>query len=999
MLVCFMACFMTAMAQISGTVVSANDGDPISGATVKVKGASLGTVTDVNGNFSIKTEAGKTLVVSYIGMETKEVKAKNGMRIQLAEDENLLDDIIVTGYGNFKKSSFTGAASNVNTAALEDVPVTSIEDKLAGAVPGVSISSNSGNPGAVAVIRVRGMGSLNAGNQPLVVVDGTPIADGNMDEFSGNYSDAGTSILASLNSNDIESLTVIKDAAAASLYGSRAANGVIVITTKSGKQGKTHVDFKADLGYSDMAINYRPQLSGQQRRDLLQLGLKNFGINQMGMGAEDAAAFAEENIDDFAPIPEMGWANWKKALFRTGVHKNYQASVSGGSDNTKFYVSAAYTDQEGIIKNQGMERTTFNANLSHHFGRFDVNYTSQLSMMNQDVTFEGTSYDGAIANYCFFQHPSEGPYNEDGSLSEGSGFTGMNPLYEWEHSYDKNKLVRIYNTLKLSYNIWDNLYISEKVAFDYTENNSDVLWDRFSNNGGPDGVMQRMINRQKQLNTQTQLTYNKTFGGHNVDALVGFETEDYNYVYNYMSGMGFPGNLYELTNAGDTDSASNQQDDRLTSFLGRVNYNYVDKYYAGVSLRTDGSSRLAKDNRWGTFWSVSGAWRFTAEEFLKNDILTDGKVRLSYGVNGTRPGSLYAYRNQYTYGTIYNGQSGMAIIGISNPDLKWEKNKTWNLGLDLQFLNRFNLTVDYYQRRTTDLIYSLPVSMTPGYISSSSGGHTTPQNIGSMENKGIEVTLNANIFKTKDFQWDASLNFGHNSNKLTKIDGEQDEIVDGPLIHRVGEAYYSYYMYEYAGVDPETGSELYYINGDGDDARETTTDASMANKTIVGKHEPAIEGGFATSLRWKFIDFNMNWAFSVGGDAFDYATWQHSNGGSYLYYGATPAYYDVDKMWKQPGDIASQPRFEYGNSTVSSSRWLMPTDYLRLKSVTVGFSAPKEWLKKINISRARVFFSASNLLTVKSKTLFVDPEMPVDGCCTFETPALRTYTFGIDLSF
>lgn len=377
-------------------------------------------------------------------------------------------------------------------------------------------------------------------------------------------------------------------------------------------------------------------------------------------------------------------------------------------------------------------------------------------------------------------------------------------------------------------------------------------------------------------------------------------------------------------------------------------------------------------------------------------MFNDGKLRVSYGINGTQPSSYYGYQNLYYYGQLYNGASGMAISGIANPDLKWEKNKAFNVGLDLQIANIFNLTFDYYVRTTSDLIYDMPVSAVPGY---EDGGYTTaPQNIGSLRNKGFEMTLTSTNVNTKDFSWQTTLTLAHNSNKVIKLNGE-DEVKSGIFIHKVGEPYYSYYAYEYAGVDPETGAESYYVNDGTADARKTTTNVAEANKVIIGKHQPAIEGGLNNMMRYKMFDLGFTFTFSAGGDCYDGFTYTQRNGGSYNYNGAVPAYYDINEMWKQPGDNAKLPKFQYGSTGVNSSRWIMPTDYLRLKNVTFGITCPKTWLSRAGINKARVYFAASNVFTVKSKDLRVDPEMPADGLCTIETPALRTFTFGLELGF
>ena len=996
-----------AQTSVTGKVTSSDDGEPVVGASVRIIGSKTGTVTDIDGNFSLNVPADAKLEISYIGMNPQTVKASSNMKIVLTSDNKALDEVVVTGYGNFKKSSFTGSASTLSTETLQDVPTVSLEDKLAGGVPGVSMSNASGAPGAVNNIRIRGMGSINAGNEPLFVIDGVPVQSGNLSGFntpgaSNSYNDAGTNVLATLNSNDIESMTVIKDAAAASLYGSRAANGVIVITTKRGSQGKTKINFRSDWGFSNMAIDYRPQLNGDDRRALLWTGLKNYGLYNQELSEADATAFADSKIDQFASKPEAGWTDWKDILFRNGSHQNYEVSLNGGSQNTKFYSSISYTKQQGILYNQGLERFTGNANVTHTFGHFTVNASTLFSKMTQNLSNEGTSYDGTIANYVAWQSPSTTPYNEDGSLNDGSGMFGVNPVFERAHSYDRNYVTRSYNTLSLTYNIWDGLNFTEKLAYDYIGNTEDVLWDKESNNGSPAGVMQRMIFENTQLNTQSQLSYIKSFGKHNVDALLGFETEDYKQNYNYIAGDTYPGKLYEFANASNTSAESLKQSYRMTSWLGRVNYNYDNKYYLGVSYRRDGSSRLARKNRWGNFWSVSGSWRFTDEEFLKSitDVLNDGKIRLSYGVNGTQPSDYYAYMNVYKYGLKYNGEGGMGIVGVGNPDLKWEKNKAFNLGFDLQFINRITVTFDYYTRKTSDLIYDLPVSAIPGYYDGSTYKPTAPQNIGSLENKGFELTVQSVNFKTKDFDWTTTLNMGHNSNKVSKLNGTDNEIIDGVLIHRVGQPYYSYYAYEYAGVDPQTGKELYYINDGTENARKTTTNAAEAKKVIIGKHQTSIEGGLTNNLRWKFIDLGFTFTYALGGDAYDYTSFMHSNGGKYVYNGATPAYYKLSDMWTGPGDTSAKlPKFEYGSAAVHSSRWLMPMDYLRLKNLTLGFSVPRNIVAKAGLDKVRVYFSASNLLTWKSNDLLVDPEMPVNGLCTLQTPSLRTFTFGIDLGF
>ena len=979
--------------QVTGHIVDEN-GEPVIGATIIVKGTSIGTVTDFDGNFSLEVPAnGKQLEVSYVGMEKQIVAVAPNVNVELKSDSQALDEVVVTGYGSFKKSSFTGSASSITTEGLKDIPALNVQDKLAGAVAGVQISSTSGQPGAVASVRIRGMGSINAGNEPLYVIDGVPMQSSNMNGFE--YDDAGNSPLSTINSNDIESMTVIKDAAAASLYGSRAANGVIVITTKRGKAGKTSVNAKADWGFSDMAINYRPTLSGEDRRDILHLGLKNYALND-GMSEAEAIAFADSEIDGFAAKPWSGYTDWRDVLLRKGSHQNYEVNAQGGNEKTKFYASLSYTDQEGISLNSDYKRYTGRASVTHEFGRVKLEASTMFSSTNQHVSNESTSFASPIMCMSMTASPSTYPYNEDGTYSTNfPALNGANPLQTAHLNYNLNKVNRTLNNISADWNIWDNLHLKEVINYDFYNNNASTWWHPESNDGrSSQGVMQRYMMNFSTLNTQTQLFYNKTFGNHTIDALLGFETEDYLLDYTYSNGNTYPTNeLPEITNAADTRAASAYEGYRMVSYLGRVNYDYADRYYASVSFRRDGSSRLARESRWGNFWSASASWRLSQESFMESvhDLITDAKIRASYGVNGTQPEDYYTYMGIYQFGYNYNGQPGSAEYRIDNPNLKWEKNYATNIGFDITFLNRFSMTFDWYNRDTKDLLMEKPISQITGF-------KNMMLNVGSMRNRGFELELKSQNIVNDDFTWVTTLNVAHNKNTLTKLDGLQSEVIDGIAIHRVGSPYHSFYAYEYAGVDPETGKESFYVNGENGD-RSITTNYAEANKILVGSVEPKIQGGLTNSMSYKFIDFSFTLTYSLGGNVFDNAKWLQSNGGTYNYLGQVPSYYDIDKTWKQPGDNAELPQFAYGNTNVVSSRWMMSTNHLRLKNMTLGFTVPSNLLAPLGINRLRAYMSGNNLLTWKSKDLYVDPETRPDGLATFETPTLRTLTFGVEIGF
>ena len=984
--------------KVTGVVTSEEDGLPVIGAAVTVQGTTMGTITDFDGNFSLLNvpESAKNIEVSYVGMKNKVVAIKEVLNIILSPDSELLDEVVVTGYGTFKKSSFTGSASSLSTEKLQDVPALSVSSKLAGGVSGVQITSTSGQPGAVESVRIRGMGSINASNEPLYVIDGVPMYNGDVSGFG--YSQGGTSLLSTINSNDIESMTVIKDAAAASLYGSRAANGVIVITTKKGAAGKTNFNFKSSFGFSDMAINYRPVLNGEDRRELLSHGLYNFYMNEEANATPELAlAYAIANIDKYAAKPWSGYTNWKDLLFQTGSHQNYEFSAQGGSEKTKFYSSMSYTKQEGLTSNSGFERMTGNANVSHTANRVTLDFNSMISFTNQNQMPEGTSYGSPIMVASMTASPSSYPYNEDGTFaSYFPALRGANIVETMKYNYDRNSVFRSMSTASVSWNIWDNLKIKEVFNFDFNQANNRVWWDPRTNDGkSSQGVYQKYMMNRSKWSSQTQLTYDKVIAEkHAVDALLGFETEDYTLDYLYASGTNYPGYLPEIANAGTTRSSSSKSQYRMTSMLGRVNYTYDNKYYLSGSYRRDGSSRLASESRWGNFWSVSGSWRMTQEDFMENvrDILTDVKIRASYGVNGTQPSDYYGYMGIYGYGANYNGKPGASESRIYNPDLSWEKNYATNIGFDVSLWNRLSLSFDWYNRDTKDLLLDQPISQITGFSS-------ILKNVGSMRNRGFEFEIKSTNIASNDWFWTTSLNLGHNKNKLTKLDGLQQEIIGSVTINKVGKPYYSLYAYEYAGVDPETGKESYYINDGTDNSRNTTTNSADANKVIIGSVEPKVSGGLTNFVSWKDFDLNFTFTYSFGGKAYDRARWLHSNGGKDHYYGSVPSYYKIGNMWQKPGDHAKLPQFAFNNVEVESSRWMMSTNHVRLKNITLGYKLPNSIIRRVGLNKVRAYASASNLFTIKSKDLYVDPEVPANGLVMFESPALRTVTFGIEVGF
>lgn len=987
---------------ISGKVVD-ETGEPVIGANVLVKGTTNGEITDINGNFSIQTDRDQvTLVVSYVGYTRQEVKAMTGklVRVVMSPDINLMEEVVVTGYGTFKKSAYAGSASSVKGEMMKDVPALSFKDLLQGNAPGVQFTSTSGQPGASSSLRIRGMGSFNASNSPLYVIDGVPVRSGTINTMS---SDAGLDIMSTINSSDIESVTVIKDAAAASLYGSRAANGVVLITTKKGKTGKATVSLKADWGKSDFAMDYRPVMGGEERRQYIYDGLIA-GQLRNGKSEADARAYADGEIDDYAPIPWCGYQDWDDIMFKKGNHQSYEASISGGTDRFKYYSSLSYLNQEGISINSGLERVSGRLNVDFQAtDKLKLGANVLFATVNQDVYSEGTSYSSPFYTSRNAVVPSDFVYNEDGSWNRDFiRNSDRNPLLSATYDYQREYVTRTFNTIYGEYEFIKNLKLKSTLSYDYViTKGKDWKDPRTSNGDDINGGMSKKYYEYNKLVWANQLSYNTTIArDHHIDVLAGYETDDQ--YRDYLSGYATNYATYDknqISNGMKTESVGgNDTRTRMVSYLFRLNYDYQNKYYLGGSFRTDGSSRLQRDNRWGNFWSVSAAWRIIEESFMEpvKNWLTDLKIRASYGVNGTLPSDYFGYMGLSSLTNGYLEQPGIIQSQLRNDDLQWETNYNMNLGLDFSLWNRINITLEYYTRTTKDLLMDRPISMTTGF-------GTYLMNIGEVKNKGVELEINSTNIRTKDFSWNTTFNISHNKNEIVTLDGMQTEIVSGNQIRKVGKSYRTFYMKEFAGINPETGVPQFYTNDvdeNGNYIKNITENIDNAHAIVLDKHaEPNVIGGLSNTLRYKWFDFNFMFSYQFGG--FSYDTWAQKteHGGNDLK-ANIPIYYRDN--WKKPGDIAKYELFTEKPGTamnkVVTTRRLHSTDFLRLKTLTFGVTVPKEWTKRIGIDNVRLYASANNLWTWAAYDYY-DPEAVSSGTAIWGTPPLKTLTFGINVNF
>lgn len=975
-------------------------GEPLIGANVVEKGRSTnGVITDFNGKFTLEVDESASLVVSYIGYLAQDIptKGKGDFHIILKEDTNTLDEVVVTGYGDFKKATYTGSASVLTTEKLEALPVVSVGQMIESNIPGISVvAGTSSQPGAKTTLRVRGVASMNASTEPLYVLDGVPIPSYDLSNFTSMSEAGGMGFIETLNPADIESITVLKDAASASLYGAKGANGVVLITTKKGKEGKLRVNMAAKYGITDFAYTYRPLMGGEERRKLIHEGLVNFQLDK-GVSEQEAQQYADANIDQYAKRLPQGYSDWESALFKTGYQQDYNLSASAGNQNSSFIGSLGYTKQTGVSLNSEMERFTGRVDASNKYKKVEFGMNASFSWTKNVHLPEGKFYGSAIYASKVNLTPSTPIYNEDGTYASGyRENNGYNPILEAEVNDYYARTVRAMGTAKIAYNVWDNLKVSSVFTVDYSLT-KDFF---FQSPDGRDGATYQGRGRMQMTDrirytSQNNLTYSKTFGKHSVSAVTAFEVMKYDYEDLYAAKKTYGQDINtSLGNAADPiDADQKLQEDALMSYVASVNYSYDDKYYASFSFRRDGSSRLSPDTRWGNFWSLSASWRLSQERFMQplKSVLSDLKLRASYGVNGNLPSSYYGYQSTYTTGAFYSGKPSPWESTLGNEELTWEKNYALNLGLDLGLFSRVNVSLDWYTRTTKDLLMSKQLNSISGFSS-------LLTNVGQMRNTGVELEVRSNNIKTKDFSWTTAFNLSHNKNKILKL-ADLPWFVDGRYVRKEGYPFNTIYLREYAGVDPETGSALYYDNQqdeNGNYTKNKVTDPGQASPIPLKDITPTISGGFMNTFNYKFIDLSFNLSYSFGGYSYDNASYiLQDDGYSVISNKST----EQRRRWQKPGDITDVPRFVYGNKkggNYNSSRAIHSTDHIRLKSLILGLNAPKAWLQKLGIGNARIYFSGTNLLTWAAYDQY-DPEM--SGVVGFYTPPLKTYAFGLELKF
>lgn len=1015
---------------VKGVVLTEGDDEPLIGATVLPVGAGNGTSTDLSGRFTLNIpQSVKKIKVSYVGMETKTVDITNDdMIIWLKSTDNSLDEVMVVAYGTAKKSSFTGAATTVSGADIEKLSVSNISKALAGGVPGVQTAIQSGQPGEAATIRIRGIGSINSSSNPLIVVDGMP--------FDGN--------LSSINPVDIESMTVLKDAASTALYGSRAANGVVVITTKKGNAQKTKVTLEARVGWNSRGIsNYdimtdpgeymktywlvqRNQLGdGQAASDAL------FG--KLGYNPFDCANNEIVNANGQLTSGRLLWTdNWTDEAISTGLRQEYNMTVSGGSEKSTHFLSIGYLDDEGIVANSDFSRFSARASGDYNvnkyikingmlaYSRGEQNAMNISSLSNFSNTFAFIQNIAPI--YPVYGYKDGKPvYNEDGTRAfdfgdgtYGARAYGGNQNVVASDDANMNRRVRdnFDSRFGASVSFLNDFKVEVNAGYEVTNLSRDqFMTPSFGDAESVSGRGYKTRQRYQTLTVNELLTYNRTFAEkHSVDVLVGHENYKYtnNYLYNAKSHF-FDPTVPEFNNAISMDQMDSFTEKyAIESVFGRLNYGFDDRYYLSASVRGDGSSRFAPGHRWGAFWSVGASWRLSKELFMQDVTWVDNlSLRASYGSVGNDdiyyPGNVSSvgYSNYYPYMSQYSvsnsdGEYAVTKVYQGNEDLTWETSYNANVGVSALLLdNLLNIDFEYFHKRTKNMLYNVPQAMSSGvsYIS---------ENALTMVNQGVEFTLGVNIPLPKDFIWNITLTGTHYKNEVTDIPEakRQSGIThDSYYNFREGNSVWDFYTKSFAGLD-ENGKSLWYVDVLDEKGnvvgRETTGNYTAGTDYYVGTALPDFQGGINTTFSWKGIDLSIAMNYSLGGKVLDnmYMGLMHagSNEGNNWHRDILGAWTEQNKGSMIPVLDGDQ------NGNAVSDRFLIGADYFSLQNITLGYTFPAKWTRKAFIEKARLYFTADNV-ALASKRKGLDPRQYIYGQSQANYSTIRSMSFGLSLTF
>lgn len=974
---------------ISGRVIG-SDGTAVPGATVLERGTSNGVSTNADGNYSLNVQPGATLLISSVGYATQTIAVGSSSTINatLQVSATELTEAVVVGYGTQSKQDLTGSVTQLTARDVENTPVVSFEQAIQGRTPGVQINQTSGKLGAGVQIRVRGSSSISASNQPLYVIDGIPVTSQDVGSDTEPLNP-----LADLNPNDIESITILKDAASSAIYGSRASNGVILVNTKKGRQGKTKVNVGAYFGTSE-PTRTRKFLNAAQYTELLSEAAINSGF--VDPNDPDLYPSAEEAILGESGIDvNSGFdTDWASEAFQKGKVSQYDFNVSGGDAKTRFFLSSTFNDQTGIIIGNRYRRGSARINLDHSISE-QVNVGLNLSLTRS--VNDRTPNDNAFSNPLQLNalpplQPVRDP--ETGELNNNTFY--YNNLLELEKGTNRSGTYRSFSTAYLTFQPIKNLTLRTEAGGDFMNLNEDIYRAAGTQDGGNTGY--GYSNQVQVVNYTTNNTANYNFtlnDDHNIDALVGFSFQRSDTKETSAEGRGFPNSEFtKIASAAikTGGSSSAQTEFVFLSQFARLNYAFRNKYLVSGSIRRDGSSRFGANNRYGTFGAGSIGWVVTEESFLKeNKYLSFLKLRASYGLTGNAEIGNFASRD--LFGSLpYADQAGIAPgSALGNPDLTWENTAQTDLGLEFGFLdNRISGEIDVYEKKTTDLLLTRQLSFT-------SGRSSVLENVGALQNRGLEISLNTRNFD-KAFKWSTNFNISFNRNKITELAAPIQTQYLGSV--RVGEPIGVFYGLKYVGVDPENGDALYDA-GEG----QTTNNPGEGLLQVLGNPNPDFTGGITNTFSFKGVDLSVLGQFVSGNDLYNAAG---------IYQSANGDYFDnqtLDQLdrWQNPGDITDVPqaRLYGGNGTAQSSRWMTDGSFFRLKNITLGYNIPSSLAKRGYLQSARIYVTGQNLATF-TKYEGYDPEVNTAafggsniliGHDFYTPPLAKTILVGLNLGF
>ncbi|MBS1598157.1 MAG: TonB-dependent receptor [Bacteroidetes bacterium] len=976
---------------ISGKVTDSKDGSPLAGVTVRLKEGTTSVVTKEDGTFKIRASSRQSILVfTSIGFAPEEVSvgSKTVINISLSTEEKKLQEVVVVAYGSSDKKKVTGAIAKVAGKEFENVPIPSVDAMLQGKVAGLQSVASSGQPGGLQEIRIRGIGSINASSEPLYVIDGIPANTG---DVSHNTTTANA--LAGLNPNDVESVSVLKDASAASLYGSRAANGVILITTRKGRAGKTKIGIDIQSGFSEPSYlnNLGRPLNKNQYTELTKEGLSNATGGDSATIAFYLDALGANNGHN---------TDWIGLVTRQGITQQYNASASGGDARTTFYLSGGYYKQQAAVIASDFTRYSGDLNLRHKLNdKTSLSLSLNASHSIQTTPFQSANFRSPVLA-AYYLRPYQYPYNADGSYNYDPGLFEQifNPMAIAHYDWSRLETSKILGALSADYDIIKGLRFSTRIGIDYLSleepsYENPFFGDAVTTGGNMTNFYSRIFNW---VWTNT-LDYTRDIdkaGNLNADLKVGYEGQKSTEYDIQAIGNGVP----QLTTlplpptSNPTQAIATGTDYSFASVFSNLQLNYKNRISVSGSLRRDGSSRFGVNNQYGTFWSVGAAWNIDKEDFFpETKYVSALKLRASYGTNGNANIGNYGWRSLYGFGVDYNKFPGSRPTQVGNNNLTWELNKPFDVGIELGLLkNRINVEVDYYIRQTTQLLQNVPLSLTSGF-------GTYPANIGSLENRGLEVTLNTTPYMTKDFRWDLSVNFAFNKNKVTQLDNNAD-IVNLPYIIRKGEDVQSIYTFIWKGADAQTGAPVWYKDGT---KKETTSDVTQVDNAIIGSASPKGFGGLTTTFSYKGIALSGQFNYQYGNLLFN--TWGFLSESDGAFFSLNQDKKEYDRRWQKAGDITDVPQYVAGNQTQSnttSSRYFFKGDYIRLRNVSLSYTFPKSLMSPLHIDNLTIYVRGTNLWTYTfDKNITFDPEQPINGANDLQVLMQKTFSFGLNLNF